>query len=176
MTWIVILILGFFLADLFSGIFHWWEDRYGRKEWPFLGKVIVEPNIYHHMHPTGLCKDGYWSRVKDAMFITIPIGILCWYLGLYVIAVAFFISSHANEIHSWSHQRKNHFIRFFQNLGILQSPAHHAVHHKRPYKQHYCIFTNYLNPILHKIYFWDTLEYIGWLIFRAKPNPEREVY
>lgn len=38
----------FLLADFVTGVFHWWEDRYGNPAWPVIGKLVVEPNILHH--------------------------------------------------------------------------------------------------------------------------------
>jgi len=45
MVYILWVIFAILLADLISGIFHWWEDRYGNPNWPIIGKYIVEPNI-----------------------------------------------------------------------------------------------------------------------------------
>lgn len=36
------------MADFVTGVFHWWEDRYGNPAWPVIGKLVVEPNILHH--------------------------------------------------------------------------------------------------------------------------------
>src|ERR1700681_3789977 len=59
------------------------------------------------------------------------------------------------------HHRKARAIRWLQRCGILQSPAHHAEHHKRPYANRYCTTTNFLNPVLDDMHFWRGLE---WLI------------
>lgn len=75
-----------------------------------------------------------------------------------------------------AHKKSNRFIRFFQSFGLFLSPEHHAIHHKQPYTQRYCVVTNYFNPILHAIHFWNALEWIVWALIGVKPNPEREIY
>ena len=174
--WCVIVLFGIILGDLFSGLFHWWEDRYGQTYWPILGKYVIEPNIGHHKNPSSIASESYLSNCGPAMLLTLPFMILSWYYGLYAILIGFIVLSQANQVHCWSHKKANSFIRLFQHFGLFLSPRHHAVHHKRPYKQRYCVVTNYLNPILHAIYFWNILEWIVWATIGVKPNPEREVY
>ncbi len=174
--WCVIIICGIFLGDLFSGIFHWWEDRYGNPDWPIIGKYIVKPNIGHHKNPSSIAQETYLSNVGPSVIATLPFMLLSWYFGWYVLLIAFFIASQSNQIHCWSHQKANSFIRFFQSIGLLCSPKHHAVHHKRPYTQRYCVVTNHLNPILHAIRFWNMIEWCVWITLGVKPNPDREIY
>lgn len=174
--WSFTIVGGIILGDLLSGIFHWWEDRYGKTDWPILGKYIIEPNINHHKHPSDMCKDGYWSHSFISMLFAIPLAILSWYYGLCILTIGFLLVTQANEVHSWAHEKQNRLIRFFQRIGLLLSPKHHAVHHKRPYTQRYCVMTNLLNPILHRIYFWNILEQLVWTTIGVMPNPEREIY
>ncbi|MDB6015871.1 MAG: Kua-ubiquitin conjugating enzyme hybrid localization domain protein [Pedosphaera sp.] len=72
------------------------------------------------------------------------------------------VAANANQIHKWAHRTRAEngpLISFFQNLGILQSTHHHALHHTDPKNSHYCTVTNLLNPILDGIRFWDGLEF-----------------
>jgi len=174
--WFLIIIFGFFLGDLFSGLFHWWEDRYGKTTWPFIGKFVVENNIGHHKQPWTIGNESYFTNVGGATLALLPFMLLSWYFGYYLLLVALIVTSQANQVHAWSHKKANPFIRFFQSLGILLSPKHHAVHHKRPYTQRYCVVTDWLNPILHAIHFWNGLEWLVWFTLGVKPNPERELY
>ena len=41
---------GLLLADFISGLFHWFEDRYGNPDWPVLGHTIRQ-NQQHHFTP-----------------------------------------------------------------------------------------------------------------------------
>jgi ubiquitin-conjugating enzyme E2 variant len=174
--WCVIVFFGIILGDLFSGIFHWWEDRYGKTEWPIIGKFIIENNIGHHKAPWTIGNESYITNCGPAIIALLPFMLLSWYYGLYVLAIGFFVASQANQVHCWSHKKANVFIRFFQFYGLLLSPRHHTVHHKRPYTQRYCVVTDWLNPVLHATRFWNALEWLVWITLGVKTNPEREIY
>ena len=38
-------------ADVQSGLFHWLEDAYGRKDWLITGQLVTRPNILHPLDP-----------------------------------------------------------------------------------------------------------------------------
>ena len=40
--------IGFLLADFFSGMGHWAEDRYFSEQTLLIGKYIIAPNRIHH--------------------------------------------------------------------------------------------------------------------------------
>lgn len=61
----------------------------------------------------------------------------------------------------------SHPNRALQSVGVLQSPAHHARHHKDPFASHFCAGTNLLNPVLEAIGFWRGLEARGGYRSRA---------
>lgn len=171
------LFCGYLLGDFLSGLFHWWEDRYGSLKWPkILVDHIVLANIEHHQFPANTCKRTYWYRNGSSILATMPVIALCIWAGWYILAVGLATLSQANEVHAWAHQKSNWLIRAFQRVGFFISPRHHSVHHHRPYTQRYCVMTNYLNPILGAVGFWKMLEAVTWLICGAVPNPEREVY
>lgn len=175
--WVLVVVCGILLGDLFAGIFHWWEDRYGRESWPILGKYVVQPNIEHHKHPAAMGNATYLSNSLYSMVVAIPLALLCLYSGQYVLAVAFLVASQSNEIHSYAHgKHRNKLVTFLQAVGLFQSPKYHAVHHQRPYDKRYCVTTVYVNPVLHAIGFWAILEAVVWLLTNVKPNPAREVY
>ena len=46
-----------------------------------------------------------------------------------------------------------------QKTGLIQSRRMHGYHHSAPFDVNYCVLTNYLNPILNKIRFWQFLEW-----------------
>ena len=169
------IIIGYLLGDFLSGLFHWWEDRYGKLEWPILGKLIVQSNIEHHMYPTNTCKRTYWYRNGEAMIALLIPTIMFYHYEQYVLVVACITFSQANEIHAWAHMKKNPVIRFLQSIGLCLSLRHHAIHHHQPYSEHYCVITDYLNPILSRLRFWRLLEKIV-LFFGVPVNKERERY
>lgn len=165
----------YFFAELLSGVFHWWEDRYGNPDWPILGKYVIQPNIEHHQYPRKFCKGNYWQRNYTTLMPSLLLALIAFSYGEYFLCLTFCFMSQANEMHSWTHTKTNKFIRSLQKIGILQSHRQHAIHHKRPYDKYYCVMTNYLNPVLASIGYWDALE---WLLslFNIHPREERQIY
>ncbi len=49
-------------------------------------------------------------------------------------------------------------MSWLQQLKILQTAREHAKHHRGEKNTHYCVITNYLNPVLEKIGFWKGME------------------
>lgn len=168
LTWVVVPIL---FAELVNGLIHWWEDRYGNPDWPFLGRHVVRPNILHHERPAAMLKGSYWHRNNTTIIPALALA-ACFYWCL-PLALGCLILSQANEVHGWTHQKCNWLIRGLQRTGLLQSPRHHAMHHRRPYDRNYCTMTNYVNPVLTRLRFWESLEGIIYLVLRVKPRPER---
>jgi hypothetical protein len=61
-------------------------------------------------------------------------------------------------IHRWSHQRKSEaafLVRNLQRFKIIQNKEHHNQHHNGAFNKNYCVMTNAINPILHRIRFWE---------------------
>lgn len=144
------------LADFVSGLMHWWEDRYGNPDWPLLGEWIVKPNMVHHADQMAFTRAGYWQRNWTTLAPALVVAAVCWRWP--VCWMAALILSQANEIHAWSHMRCSRPIRFLQKCGALQSPSHHAIHH-RDFGSRYCVITPWLNPML-DLFFWRALERI----------------
>lgn len=157
------LLVGYLLADLLAGFWHWAEDRYFHSDWPFVGKYIAAPNELHHSEPTAFLNQGYWSRNWTTIApaaIAFVIALLCG-APLWLLATFAFVSQ-ANEIHAWAHRRvSSRFVRGLQEFGLFQSPRHHAVHHKSPFDCRYCVMSDWLNPVLDRLKFWAWLEAIA---------------
>jgi len=70
-------------------------------------------------------------------------------------------------VHKWAHRtpaENGRLISLLQRARLVQSPAHHARHHTDPKNSHYCVLTNFLNPLLDGIRLWELLE---WLILKV---------
>lgn len=171
MAILALIIFAFLLAEIAGGIFHWWEDRYGNPDWPILGEYIVKPNIEHHRNPSAMCKGTYLDRNLGTM-LACSFGIILFHWSWFM-CLFFAVLSQMNEFHNWTHKKSNRFIRWLQNYLILQSPQHHSIHHKRPFDRNYCVMTNFMNPFLEYISFWDGLEALVYLVCGAKPLSER---
>jgi len=171
-----------FAVDFITGVLHWAEDTWtalGRSK--LLDRYVVRDNIEHHRKPGGIRSGTYWetNRVCIALAFAIAgvlvlFGVHAWEAYL-IVALA----SQSNQVHKWAHcANPPRAIGRLQRLGILQSSAHHAEHHKRPYAARYCTTTNFLNPVLDAVRFWRGLE---WLIERfgvrvQRATPARQGY
>jgi hypothetical protein len=159
------LVICWIVADFISGFFHWLEDRYISDDLPILGNYIGKPNSQHHLFPSKFLENSYIGKNLITMCLALPVFVLLlpskW-------SLIFLILSQANEIHSWSHQKCNIFIRTFQQTGILQSPKEHGTHHKAPFDVRYCVISNWVNPILDNLKFWSGLEFIIEKTLRIK--------
>ncbi len=170
-------VLAYLTADLIAGFFHWLEDRYFDEAWPIVGEYIARPNNLHHVQPTAFLGGNYWNRNWTTV---VPAG-----LAVLVAAtlespfwmLTFAFVSQANEVHAWAHRKGKvgRWIAVLQNVGVLQSSKHHAVHHRSPFDVHYCPLTDWLNPILDEAGFWTCLERIVFLASGLKPKNTQQV-
>ncbi|MEI9865771.1 MAG: fatty acid desaturase CarF family protein [Limisphaerales bacterium] len=89
-------------------------------------------------------------------------GLLTWHVWPFAV-----LAANANEFHKWEHRTRKEngwMISFLQDVKILQTSKHHALHHTDPKNSHYCTITNVLNPVLDTLRFWDGLE---WLLAKT---------
>lgn len=158
-----------FVAEFVAGLVHWFEDAYIRDHTPLIGRFIGRPNTIHHHYPRYMTRHSWWQSSWDlALLATILLvgawgcGWLTWYVCLFAI-----LAANANEFHKWEHRTRKEngrLISFLQDIKILQTARHHALHHTDPKDSHYCTITNYLNPVLDTLRFWDGFE---WLLAKT---------
>lgn len=157
------------LADFVAGLVHWLEDSYGSADTPFVGPLLVRPNIVHHHYPRYFTRLSWWQSSWDILLIcavllgaAYALGLLTWHVWLFAV-----VSVNANQVHKWSHRTRaenGRIISFFQDIRLLLTPRQHAVHHSDPKNTYYCPVTNLVNPLLEFLRFWLALE---WLIERV---------
>lgn len=155
-------------ADFLSGVFHWWEDRYGNESWPIIGPLVVSPNVLHHSQPTAFLAGNVITRNWTTVIPSLALAAAAHFVGLRWLSLVFAFTATANEVHAWAHQKCSRPIRAMQLLGILQSQEQHAVHHRKPFDQNYCVMTDFLNPVLSACGFWSAIE---WTIGLAGVRP-----
>lgn len=165
------LVLGWLLADLLTGAFHWWEDRFGNENWPLIGPWIIAPNQLHHIEPLAFAQNGFWGRNRASIFATGAFGVV-WLAAFgpsIMLFATLFGGAIANEVHYFAHCPKeaNAVVRVLQQTGLLQSPKSHSTHHRPPHLTNFCVLTDWLNPPLEALGFWRGLEHI----FRRKAAP-----
>ena len=52
------------------------------------------------------------------------------------------------------------WVDLLQRLNLVLPPDHHAVHHSAPFAKYYCITVGWLNEPLHRLRFFQTLEWV----------------
>lgn len=176
MYYCLYILLAIILADFLTGLFHWWEDRYGNPAWPIIGHLVIIPNIEHHKYPRKFTQGNYWTRNYTALVPSLLLSSIFYYYNQYFISLVFLISSQSNELHCWEHMKTNKYIRWLQKYKIIQSVKGHAVHHNRPYDTNYCVITTVVNPILGIISFWFLLEQTIGSFTGIYPRAERQQY
>lgn len=153
--------LGWLFADLVTGAFHWWEDRLGRADMPIIGKWLVEPNRLHHVEPMAFTRGSLADRsLACAVAAAIVAGLWLLAFGPSVFCLFFAIGGMAvNEVHRLAHLGKTPgVLGVLQDIGLIQSPAHHAGHHRGEHDRRYLVLTDWLNPVLDRVGLWSGIE------------------
>jgi hypothetical protein len=146
------------LADFATGLFHFFVDQYGNMHGRFM-KKSVNFLLLHHTAPHKIVSQSYWEltggvyKIASVIFgVSLLFGVH-WELLLFLLFCA-----NGNMIHRWSHQRKSKIsflVRNLQRFKIIQNKEHHNHHHNGAFNKNYCVMTNAMNPILHRIRFWE---------------------
>lgn len=167
-------------ADFAAGLVHWIEDAYIREDTPWIGAWIGRPNTLHHHLPRRMTQNSWWQSNWDQMLVmglvvavAAMTGRLTWQVWLFAL-----VGGNANEVHKWSHRTRKEngrLISWLQDLRLLQTPRHHAIHHTNPKDVHYCPVTNVMNPVLDTLHFWSGLEWLLEKILGVKRQPDSSV-
>ena len=160
-------------ADFVVGVFHWIEDAYLRDNCPVLGQLVARPNILHHYRPRHFLRKSWVASCWDLWLVAGLILTAAWAFGVLTPAVGLFAAlvGNANQTHKWAHRSRREngpWINLLHDLRILQSSRHHAIHHTDPKSTHYCVITEFLNPVLERLRFWTRLECWLWKAFRIR--------
>jgi plasmanylethanolamine desaturase len=166
------------LADFFSGLVHWAEDAYARKDTPIIGKWIGEANLEHHHKPRAFVSRSYWQSSWDLVLVSAVVLLAAWYGGWlsWPVWVFALVAANANQIHKWAHRaphENGRLITWLQRAKLLQTQRHHAKHHGGQRDSHYCSVTNFLNPLLEELEFWKLLERFNARVLGLKRRPEQ---
>lgn len=156
------LLLGWLLADLLTGLVHWWEDRLAREDMPLVGRWIVAPNRMHHVAPLLFAESSLLKRNLGIWLLTGLVSGVWLLLGGFSAfwAAATLGALVSGEVHRLAHvpAEAGGVIRVLQQVGLVQSPRHHAGHHRAPSDSRYCVLTDWLNPALDGLKVWAWLE------------------
>lgn len=178
MAWSVAQVgMGWIVADFLSGVIHWCEDRYGSPRWPVFGGAIRD-TIRHHRRPRGFLAKSPLARSRRVIIIAV-IGFIAFFLSgtLNAFTITLCVAAAvSNEIHVAAHsspKENSHWVTALQHWGIIQSHAHHALHHRNLKNMNYCTITNWVNPVLERMRFWRRAESLVriWTGQRPRADP-----
>jgi plasmanylethanolamine desaturase len=159
------------LADFVTGVVHWAEDAYAAHAKPgSVWRKVADANALHHTKPRAFLVNTWFESSWDLLLLASAISALAFAFGQFNWATALFalIVANANQLHKWTH--RNHtenprVIVWLQKLRLLQTVRHHARHHTGERNSHYCVVTNWLNPLLERLEFWRRLERFNARVF-----------
>lgn len=160
------------LADFVSGLIHWFADTYGAEDTPLFGPWLIRPFRQHHVYPRDICTHDLVVTIGNSCTIAVPFqagvlylmltneevsitkALLFFAFNLFAIAIVA-----TNVFHKWAHaETTNAFVSSLQRSRLLLNPAHHDLHHTKPFASNYCITNGWLNPLLEKVRFFRRVE------------------
>ena len=157
------LTLGFFVADVASGLVQWLCDTYFDPRTPLLGTVFIAPFREHHVDPGALARHGFLERNGNNCLVSVPLLLI----GISrlepdavtqpadVVAAGLFVAASltlcvTNQIHAWAHGANTPKpIRVLQRAGILITPERHARHHRGD--RAYAVVSGWSNALLDRV-------------------------
>ena len=173
---LVVVLVGVFLGDLFTGFVHWMTDTWFDE---VMLTRVVSIAREHHLYPYNIVgysfRDyvGYTSWPAVMMFGPILPFLLLFgsepssirYGFVLVFSEVCLLSFFGTHFHRFGHQRSDsRFVQFLQKAHILITPQYHALHHGGTHTTHYCVVTGWANVVCDAIGFWRGLEkLVVWL-------------
>ena len=169
--------IGFILADLGSGIYHWGIDNYGDGSTPVFGSQI-EAFQGHHKWPWTITRRQFANNLhalaRAVAFVVLPIDLACndpvinAFAGVCSGCIMF-----SQQFHAWAHGTKSKLpplVVALQDAGLLVSRSQHAAHHREPYNSNYCIVSGVWNEFLDKSKFFEALEMALYFKLGVRPR------
>lgn len=169
--------IGYILADLGSGVYHWGIDNYGDASTPVFGGQI-EAFQGHHKWPWTITRRQFANNLhalaRAVTFCVLPIDLACndptihAFVGVCSGCIMF-----SQQFHAWAHGTKSKLpplVVALQDAGLLVSRAQHAAHHRPPYNNNYCIVSGIWNKLLDKQKTFEALEMILYFQLGVRPR------
>lgn len=165
------ILLAWLFADLISGIVHWWEDQaLGNTSRYVFMTAVIQDNDRHHKLPGHMVRLSWWGNINTTAPMAWTLSAVLFTLGLPTIVwLGVFFSGFGNLVHRWAHDPKRpRIVTCLQKIGFFISPESHRLHHfldgktlsRYKTKLRFCAMTNWLNPILDKVRFFELLTYL----------------
>ncbi|KAK9133453.1 hypothetical protein Scep_012981 [Stephania cephalantha] len=170
--------IGYLLADLASGVYHWAIDNYGSSNTPIVGAQI-HAFQGHHKWPWTITKRQFSNNLhalsRAVFFTMLPLDLLADAnpaLHAFAGACAGCIMM-SQQFHAWAHGTKSRLPRVvvaMQEMGVLVGTEEHGRHHRPPYNNNYCIVSGAWNGVLDESRVFEMLEMVLFLRFGVRPR------
>jgi hypothetical protein len=140
----IVILLGYFAGDFFSGIYHYFMDTY---DIPFLSEFHKNFRI-HHDNPLSLERFPFSSHIVEIMPVGIIKGLITQHVfenySLFLLAsiISNIVMCSAQVAHRFSHRRTHEydkngekqfyipdFVKFLQDKKIILNNKEHRKHH-----------------------------------------------
>lgn len=150
-------VAGYALADVASGLAHWFCDTFFAEDTPWIGPVLISPFREHHRDPLAMTRHGFLELTGNSCLGIAPVlGVVVGRPGSAVLdaaAIAFALGLFAtNLFHRWAHATSvPRGVECLQKWNLILNPARHGVHHLPPHKGAYCVTSGWLNVLLDRI-------------------------
>ncbi|CAL5007962.1 unnamed protein product [Urochloa decumbens] len=171
--------VGYFVADLATGVYHWLIDNYGGTDTPVLGAQITAFQD-HHLRPSAI------TRLEPCNNLHVAAGVVAIALpaaGAALLPAA--VAAHAFagafaacvmlsvQFHAWAHERPARLppgVAALQDAGVLVSRSQHAWHHRPPHNTTYCTVSGMWNGVLDGYKVLEALEKVIYRTTGVKPR------
>lgn len=170
-------LVGYLLADLGSGVYHWGIDNYGDASTPVFGSQI-EAFQGHHRWPWTITRRQFANNLhalaRAVTFTVLPLDIafndpvVHGFVGVCSGCIMF-----SQQFHAWAHSTKSRLpplVVALQETGLLVSRSQHATHHRAPYNNNYCIVSGVWNEFLDENKVFEALEMILFFQLGVRPR------
>ncbi|KAF7831377.1 fatty acid desaturase 4, chloroplastic [Senna tora] len=169
--------VGYVLADLGSGVYHWAIDNYGDGSTPVFGAQI-EAFQGHHKWPWTITRRQFANNLhalaRVVTFTVLPMGLICddpttlAFIGVCSGCIMF-----SQQFHAWAHSMKSRLpplVVALQEAGVLVSRSQHAAHHRPPFNNNYCIVSGVWNEVLDGFKVFEVLEMMLYFKVGVRPR------
>ncbi|KAI8009522.1 hypothetical protein LOK49_LG06G00527 [Camellia lanceoleosa] len=170
-------LVGYVLADLGSGVYHWAIDNYGGSTTPVFGSQI-EAFQGHHKWPWTITRRQFANNIqalaRAVTFTVLPIDLAFDGPVLHgFVAVCSGCIMFSQQFHAWAHSTKSRLpppVLALQDAGVLVSRSQHAEHHRQPYNNNYCIVSGVWNEFLDEHKVFEALEMVLFFKLGVRPR------
>lgn len=153
------IIIGWLLADWFTGFYHLLLDHFSWKGVPVLEQQAIDFQGHHHS-PRDIVDESFNKVIEPATYAG------CIVLFLSIILTGFWspllwsfatFAALSQGFHRWSHMRPSErpqVVTALMKCKILISDKQHLAHHRPPFMKNYSIVSGLTNHLTNRLYLY----------------------